>query len=75
MSEFQPGDKVEFFIHSNLNSGTVVDVVDHEVKLRGFTVHASEENPQYIIENDKNGTLMNRKEGKVYEPGEIKNDK
>ena len=74
MSEFQPGDKVQFHIHRNLNPGTVKEVVDHEVKLSGKTVHASKEDPQYIIQHDNTGTMFNRKEGHVYEPKETQDD-
>ena len=74
MSDYKPGDKVQFHIHGVSNPGTVKDVVDHEVELNGKTVRASEANPQYIIQHDRTGTMFNRKEGKVYDPKETQDD-
>ena len=60
MSDFKKGDHVKFFIHNNPHYGSVVEKVTEDTQLRGFTVHASETNPQYLIEHDKTHTLLNR---------------
>ncbi len=65
MSDFKKGDHVEFPIHKNLNSGTVVEKITEDTKLRGFTVHASQKDPQYIIKHDRTGTEINRHPDKM----------
>ena len=65
MSDFKKGDHVEFTIHKRPNYGTIVDKVTEDTELRGFTVHASKKDPQYIIQHDRTGTEFNRHGNKM----------
>jgi len=64
--EFQPGDKVLFNYRKGFARGTIQEKVTKETPMGNKTVHASKEEPQYIIHHDKTGELHNRHIEKVH---------
>lgn len=50
---FQVGDHVSWNSEAGRVSGTIVRVVTSEIPFKGYTVHASEEEPQYEIRSDR----------------------
>jgi hypothetical protein len=50
---FKPGDHVSWNSEAGRVSGHITRVVTAEEKFKGYTVHASEEEPQYEIKSDK----------------------
>ena len=50
---FQPGDHVEWNSEAGRVRGTIVKKVVSEVKFKGYTRHATKEEPQYFIKSDK----------------------
>ena len=53
--EFRKGDKVEWDTSHGVTHGHVVRKQTSETQIKGHTVQASIENPQYIVESDKSG--------------------
>ncbi|MEO6835900.1 MAG: DUF2945 domain-containing protein [Candidatus Tumulicola sp.] len=47
------GDHVRWNSEAGRVSGTIVKVVTSQVEFKGYTVHASADEPQYQIESDK----------------------
>jgi hypothetical protein len=54
--EFKPGDKVTWNYAGNTVEGEVKEKITEETEAAGRKVKASEENPQYRVESDKNGS-------------------
>ena len=52
-SLFRKGDRVTWNSEAGRVSGTIIRVVASEITFKGYTVHASEEEPQYEIKSDK----------------------
>lgn len=50
---FKPGDHVSWNSEAGRVTGRITRVVTREEKFKGYTVHASEDEPQYEIESDK----------------------
>lgn len=50
---FNRGDHVSWNSEAGRVSGTITKVVTAEIKFKGYTVHASKEEPQYQIKSDK----------------------
>ena len=63
----QEGAQVEFPIGRNTNTGTIKEVVTEEKQVGDQIVHASEENPHYIIEHSKTGADINKSANQVNE--------
>ena len=50
---FARGDHVSWNSEAGRVSGRIVRVVTSEIQVKGYTVHASKEDPQYEIKSDK----------------------
>lgn len=50
---FKRGDHVSWNSEAGRVSGRIVRVVTSEITFKGYTVHASPEEPQYEIQSDK----------------------
>ena len=53
VDEFKIGDHVEWNSESGRVRGTIKKKVDSEITFKGHTVHASSEEPQYLIKSDR----------------------
>ena len=58
---FKVGDHVEWNSEAGLVRGTVKKIHTSPITFKGYTVHASEEEPQYMIESDKTDHLAMHK--------------
>jgi hypothetical protein len=50
---FRKGDRVSWNSEAGRVSGTITRVVTSEIQFKGYTVHASEDDPQYEIKSEK----------------------
>ena len=50
---FRKGDRVSWNSEAGRVSGTITRVVTSEIQFKGYTVHASEDEPQYEIKSEK----------------------
>jgi len=50
---FRKGDHVSWNSEAGRVSGKVVNVITSEAQFKGYTVHASDDEPQYEIKSDK----------------------
>lgn len=53
MKQFKVGDHVSWNSEAGRVRGTITRVVTSEITFKGYTVHASEDEPQYEIRSDK----------------------
>lgn len=53
MKRFQVGDHVSWNSEAGRVRGTITRVVTSQVQFKGYTVHASPDEPQYEIKSDK----------------------
>ncbi|HEV2133276.1 MAG TPA: DUF2945 domain-containing protein [Terracidiphilus sp.] len=53
MKTFKVGDHVRWNSEAGIVSGTVIRKLLTETVFKGYTHHASKEQPQYIIKSDK----------------------
>jgi hypothetical protein len=51
--EFKVGDHVEWNSEAGLVRGTIKKKITSPIKFKTYTVHASKEEPQYLIKSDK----------------------
>ena len=51
--QYRVGDHVSWNSEAGRVRGTITRVVTSEIKFKGYTVHASEDEPQYEIRSDK----------------------
>ena len=51
--DFKVGDHVEWNSEVGRVRGTIKKKITSEITFKGYTVHASKEEPQYLIESDK----------------------
>lgn len=51
--EFKIGDHVEWNSEAGRVKGTIKKKITSEVKFKTYTVHASKDEPQYLIKSDK----------------------
>lgn len=49
---YSKGDHVSWNSEAGRVRGTITRVITHEIQFKGYTVHASEEEPQYEIRSD-----------------------
>lgn len=54
---FKVGDHVEWNSEAGRVRGTIKKKITSEIKFKGYTVHASKADPQYLIESDKTDHL------------------
>lgn len=52
-SRFRVGDRVSWNSEAGRVVGKIVRVVRAEIEFKGYTVHASPENPQYELKSEK----------------------
>lgn len=57
MKTFKVGDHVRWNSEAGLVSGTIVRKLTADTVIKGYTHHASREQPQYIIKSDKTDHL------------------
>ena len=65
MTEFKKGDEVEWRSHGGAAHGTVKRKQTSDTQIKGHTVRASKDDPQYIVESDKGGEA-------AHKPGALK---
>ena len=53
--ELRKGEKVEWDTSQGVTHGHVVRKQTSKTQIKGHTVQASKENPQYIVQSDKSG--------------------
>ena len=58
---FKVGDRVSWNSEAGRVSGIIRKKVSAPMKFKGYTVHASKEAPQYLIESDKTDHLAMHK--------------
>jgi hypothetical protein len=58
---FKRGDHVSWNSEAGRVSGRITRVVTSEIEFKGYSVHASEEEPQYEIKSDKTDHLAMHK--------------
>jgi hypothetical protein len=59
--DFKVGDHVEWNSESGRVRGTIKKKHISEITFKGYTVHASKEEPQYLIKSDKTDHLAMHK--------------
>lgn len=59
--DFKVGDHVEWNSEAGRVRGTIKEKVTSEIKFKTYTVHASKEEPQYLIVSDKTDHLAMHK--------------
>ena len=50
---FRKGDRVSWNSEAGRVSGKIIRVVTSRIQFKGYTVHASKDEPQYEIKSDK----------------------
>jgi hypothetical protein len=58
---FKVGDQVQWNSEAGLVQGTIKKKVTKETKFKGYTRHATKEEPQYLIKSDKTDHLAMHK--------------
>ena len=53
MAHFKVGDHVGWNSEAGRVRGTIKKRITSEITFKGYTVHASKEEPQYLIKSDK----------------------
>jgi hypothetical protein len=61
--KFHKGDHVSWASHSGRGYGVVQEEITEHTKVRGRTVNASKDEPQYRIRNDDSGKDVAHKPG------------
>ncbi len=51
--DFKVGDHVEWNSEAGRVRGTIIQVVTADIDYKGYTHHATPEQPQYLIKSDK----------------------
>lgn len=59
--DFKVGDHVEWNSEAGQVRGTIKKKVTSEIQFKGYTVHASKQEPQYLIESDRTDHLAMHK--------------
>ena len=59
--DFKAGDHVEWNSEAGRVRGTIRKKHTSEITFKGYTVHASKEEPQYLIKSDKTDHLAMHK--------------
>lgn len=57
MRRFRIGDHVRWNSEAGLVSGTIIKTITADTVVKGYTHHASKDEPQYIIKSDKTDHL------------------
>jgi hypothetical protein len=59
--DFKVGDHVSWNSEAGIVSGIIKKKITSEITFKGYTVHASVEEPQYLIKSDKTDHLAMHK--------------
>ena len=59
--DFEVGDHVEWNSEAGRVQGTIKKKITSEIEFKGYTVHASKEEPQYLIKSNKTEHLAMHK--------------
>ncbi len=59
--DFRVGDHVEWNSEAGRVSGVIKEKITSQIKFKGYTVHASKREPQYLIKSDKTDHLAMHK--------------
>jgi hypothetical protein len=59
--DFKVGDHVCWNSEAGHVSGVIMKKITTEIEFKGYTVHASQEEPQYLIHSDKTDHLAMHK--------------
>ncbi len=51
-ARFKVGDRVSWNSEAGCVTGTIIKVITSETEFKGYTAHASEDEPQYEIKSD-----------------------
>ncbi len=70
--EFAVGDHVQWNSEAGQVRGTIQKIITSEIKFKGYTVHASKEEPQYLIKSDKTDHLAMHKGSALKKIGKSK---
>ena len=62
VDDFNVGDHVEWNSEAGRVRGTIKKKHTSEITFKGYTVHASSEEPQYLIQSDKTDHLAMHKD-------------
>lgn len=60
-ARFKIGDHVEWNSEAGRVRGTIRKKITSRIKFKGYTVHASKDEPQYLIKSDKTDHLAMHK--------------
>lgn len=60
MTEFKKGDKVSWSSHGGTAHGEVEKKQTSRTQIKGHTVAASKDNPEYIVRSDKGGQAAHK---------------
>lgn len=60
-TKFNIGDRVSWNSEAGIVSGTIIKVHTTDFNYKGYTHHASEEDPQYEIKSDKSDHIAAHK--------------
>jgi hypothetical protein len=52
-NQFKAGDHVEWNSEAGRVRGTIKKTITSKISFKGYTVHASKKEPQYLIKSDK----------------------
>jgi hypothetical protein len=74
MAELKIGDRVSWNSEAGRVTGVIKKKVVAATKFKGYTVHASTEEPQYLIESEKTGHMAMHKGSALRRLGEKKSD-
>lgn len=55
MNKLNSGDAVTWNTSNGKTKGTVVKKLESETQIKGHTVSASKDNPEYLVKSDKTG--------------------
>ena len=66
--QYKVGDHVSWNSEAGRVRGTITRVVTSEIKFKGYTVHASEDEPQYEIRSDKTDHIAMHKGSALTKP-------
>ncbi len=62
MTEYKPGDRVEWDSSGGHSVGKVVEKVTKPTAIKGHKVAASPENPEFIVQSDSGGKAAHKPE-------------
>ena len=60
MANVKSGDKVSWNSHGGTAHGTVEKKVTSDTKIKGHTVRASKDDPQFIVKSDNGGEAAHK---------------